>query len=180
MGDVANIVELGTGANEGGLEGRPIDRAIAADFDPIADLDVAEMSDLSGRPVRIDGIAEPIAADRGVRMNFAIAAHLASRADEYMRVYDAAGAEARAILDDGVGSDHASIADDRLSTDDAIRSEEDALADRCVGVHDRGRVAFTPLREAIEAWCRNTSEAAPCPSQYSSPKSSRSVNFRER
>src|ERR1035441_1097988 len=145
--DVANVVELGARTDMSGGERRTVDGAIAADFHAIADPDVAEVGNLARRAVGLDRIAETVAAYGSMRMNFAIPAYFACRADEHMRMDHAPGAQMRVVFYDRMRADHAAIADDRVRPDDAIGSEKHTVADLRIGMHHRGRMALPPLRE---------------------------------
>src|SRR6202011_4835642 len=145
MRDVAYVVELGTGSNMRRGQGCAIDRAVAADFDPIADLHIPQVRDLARPSVRIHGVAKAIAADTGMRVNLAIVTNLAGGTDKNMRVQNGARPDLCRILDNGMRSDHASIADDRAGADDAIRAEKCSLADSGVAMHDCRRMMLAPL-----------------------------------
>src|SRR5882757_6128653 len=84
-----------------------------------------------------------------MRMYFAIIADLAIEPDEYLRVYDRSGTDSCVVFDYGMCADQAAVADDCAGTDDAIRPQKDAFADDGFRVHGRGRMALSPLSEAV-------------------------------
>src|SRR6266850_1314927 len=135
--NVADIVQLGAGADVGGRERGAVDGAVAADFDPVADYHIAEVRDFSRPAVRVHGIAEAVAADAGMRMYLTLVADPAPGTDEDMRVQH------------GSVADHAVVADARTGPDDGIGPEKGPLADRGIRMHHGGRMAFAPLSESI-------------------------------
>src|ERR1700682_3277678 len=70
--NMTNIIQFGSGPDVGGRQRGAVDGAIAADFDSVADDDVAEVRDFSRPAVRIHGVAEAVAADAGMRMYLAV------------------------------------------------------------------------------------------------------------
>src|SRR5258708_18781780 len=147
MRDMTNVFQFGARANVRRGQGCPVDGTVAANVHSIADDDIAQVRDLARLAGGIEGIAETVAADAGVRMNLAILAELAAAADKHLRMQDAARTDRGSILDHGVRTDHAVIADIRARADHTIGPQEHALADYRIAMHDRGRVTLAPLGE---------------------------------
>ncbi len=149
MRNVTNVIQLGPGSDVGGCQRGAVDGAITADFDSVADLNIAQVRDFSRLAVGIHGVAEAVAADAGMRMYFAVITDLAAGAHENMRVQHGSLADSGIVLDDSVSADHALVPDARMRADHAIGSKVCPLADRGIRVHHRGRMAFAPLSEPI-------------------------------
>src|SRR6202034_3272992 len=147
--NMTNVIQLGAGSNVRGCQRGAVDGAIAADFDSVADIDIAEMRDLPRAPVGSDGIAETIAADAGVGMDLAIIADPAAGTHENMRMEHRSFADPSIVFDDGVSTDLAVVADVGMRADHGIGSEENPFADHGIRVHHGRRMAFAPLRKSI-------------------------------
>ena len=72
-------------------------------------IDIAEMRDFARLAVCVHRVAEAVAADAGVRMNFAVLAQLAGGTQKNVRMQNAARTDLGAILHDRVRANHAAV-----------------------------------------------------------------------
>src|ERR1700758_289591 len=114
---MADVVQLGPGANVRRGQGRAVDGAVAADLHVVAYHDVPQVRNLAGAPVGAGSIPKSVAAHGGMRMNFAIIADPAAGPDEDLRMNDRAFADRGVVFDDRVGSDHAVASDGGIGAD---------------------------------------------------------------
>ena len=131
------------------VQGGPVDGAIAADFDSVADFDVAEVRYFPRPAVGVYGIAEAVAADAGMRVYLALIADPAAGAHENMRMQHGSIADPGIVFHHRMRADHAVVADARAGPDHTVGAEKRPFADRGIRVHHRGGMAFPPLSEPI-------------------------------
>ena len=99
MGDLAEIVDLDTVANDGGFHLRPVDGRTGTDFDIVADDDIAQMFDLLPGAIFLRGIAETIGTDHGIRVDDDIVPNYHARIDNDAGIEDAILADTGMVAD---------------------------------------------------------------------------------
>src|SRR5436190_12356224 len=100
VGNVHEVIDLGTFLNYGIAKGAPVDTAITADFNMVTNDHASEMREVLPGAVLFFHIAKALSANDRTALYEHVLAHLCMRLDVYMRFHGAAVAKHDVLFND--------------------------------------------------------------------------------
>ena len=142
VGDLYQVVDLGSSLNDGFAQRRSIDRGIGADLHVIFDDDDADLRDLDP-PGTGAGITETVAADDYTGVQDDSIADSAALPNDDVGVEQAVGADLRIRADKDAGKEHRSTADFSPGADKYVGKYRHAIGKLGTAVDMGRRAALT-------------------------------------
>jgi hypothetical protein len=138
VGDLNQIVDFRSAADNRASQGCPVDRSIGADLDVVFDLDDSDLGDLDAF-VAFPRVTEAVTADHHTGMQDNAISQPATFPDDHVRVEHAVSAHMNAFADENAGIEDRSTSHARAGADKHIGINRHLLVDARAAVDGRER-----------------------------------------
>ena len=145
VADHDEVVDLGPLAQDGRLEGSPVDRAVGPDLDVVVDLDRADLGGFDV-PAVDHFVSEPVGTEHRARVDLDAVAQRRAVVEDDVRVKDHVAADPAAVADDDVRLERRTVADLGIVAHDDEGVDRDPLADPGRGGDDGRGMDSHPAR----------------------------------